>query len=79
MNGGVDTVFVGPVWLPGRPPQRGAVAVDAGRIVAVGGDEVRALAGPRTDEVDLGGGLLVPGFTRRARAPGAGWSGADAV
>lgn len=63
MNGGVDTVFVGPVWLPGRPPQRGAVAVDAGRIVAVGGDEVRALAGPRTDEVDLGGGLLVPGFT----------------
>ena len=39
-----------------------AVAVAAGRIVAVGGAEVRELAGPRTELVDLNGGLLVPGF-----------------
>ncbi len=39
-----------------------AVAVDAGRVVAVGHDEVLDLAGPRTERVDLRGRLLVPGF-----------------
>ena len=39
-----------------------AVAVDAGRIVAVGHDEVLDLAGPGTEHVDLRGRLLVPGF-----------------
>ncbi|HWO71191.1 MAG TPA: amidohydrolase family protein [Actinomycetota bacterium] len=40
-----------------------AVAVRAGRIVAVGGDdEVRGLVGPRTEVVDLRGRMLLPGF-----------------
>ncbi|WP_434810868.1 amidohydrolase [Microbacterium sp. bgisy189] len=39
-----------------------AVAVSGGRIVAVGGDEVRELIGPRTEVVDLAGRMLVPGF-----------------
>lgn len=39
-----------------------AVAVVGERIVAVGGDEVRELIGPRTEVVDLSGRLLVPGF-----------------
>ncbi|MFF2963065.1 amidohydrolase [Streptomyces sp. NPDC057963] len=38
------------------------VAVTGGRITAVGHDEVRELAGPRTEVVDLAGRLLVPGF-----------------
>ncbi|HKA13744.1 MAG TPA: amidohydrolase [Myxococcota bacterium] len=40
-----------------------AVAVRDGRIAYVGDDAgARALAGPRTAIVDLGGGMLVPGF-----------------
>lgn len=40
-----------------------AVAIRDGRFVAVGGtDEVRALAGPRTRQVALGGRAVVPGF-----------------
>ncbi|MEU0567407.1 amidohydrolase [Nonomuraea sp. NPDC005983] len=40
-----------------------AVAVHDGRIVAVGGDEqVRAMAGPATEVVDLAGRALLPGF-----------------
>jgi predicted amidohydrolase YtcJ len=38
------------------------VAVRDGRIVAVGGHEVRDLVGRGTTVVDLAGGLLVPGF-----------------
>ncbi|MBA2715643.1 MAG: amidohydrolase [Propionibacteriales bacterium] len=45
-----------------RTPAPTTVAVAAGRIVAVGGDRVRELAGAATDVVDLAGGLLVPGF-----------------
>ncbi|QNN54500.1 amidohydrolase [Nocardioides mesophilus] len=44
---------------------QGAVLVDGDRVVAVGDpDEVRAEAGAsgRAEEVDLGGGLLTPGF-----------------
>lgn len=44
-------------------PMAQAVAVERGRIVAVGGDdEVRALAGPDTRLVDLGGGHGLPGL-----------------
>ena len=44
-------------------PSASAVAVAGGRIAAVGGDaEIRALAGPATDDVDLRGGMVVPGF-----------------
>ena len=40
-----------------------AVAVERGRIVAVGSDsEISEHIGPVTDVVDLGGRLLVPGF-----------------
>src|SRR5690242_13321436 len=38
------------------------LAIGRGRILAVGGDEVRDLAGPRTETVDLDGRLLLPGF-----------------
>ena len=39
-----------------------ALAVRGGRIVAVGHEEVRELAGPRTEHVDLRGRPLLPGF-----------------
>ncbi|WP_431779899.1 amidohydrolase [Microbacterium aurantiacum] len=53
----------GPVFTADTVRSRAhAVAVSGGRIVAVGGDEVRDLIGPRTEVVDLGGRLLVPGF-----------------
>lgn len=59
-----DLVFHGgPVFTADTVRSRAhAVAVSGGRIVAVGGDEVRDLIGPRTEAVDLGGRLLVPGF-----------------
>jgi predicted amidohydrolase YtcJ len=60
-----DLLFVGGRVFSGhgRPAEPGAVAVSGGRIVAVGSDgDVRALAGPATEVVDIGGGLLTPGF-----------------
>jgi len=39
-----------------------SVAVSGGRIVAVGGDDVRDLVGPSTEVVDLRGRMLTPGF-----------------
>ncbi len=61
----VDTIFVGgSVFTAGMTTSApGAVAVACGRIVALGSDdELRALAGAKTEVVDLAGGLLVPGF-----------------
>ncbi|WP_433291209.1 amidohydrolase [Actinoplanes sp. CA-030573] len=56
-----DLVFHGgPVFTSGER-HRTEVAVRDGRIVALG-DAVRAQVGPRTDVVDLGGRLLLPGF-----------------
>ncbi|MGZ8650650.1 MAG: amidohydrolase [Actinomycetota bacterium] len=51
-----------------------AVAVKAGRIVAVGGeDEVRSWNGPRTEVVDLAGRMLLPGFQdAHIHPPGSG-------
>ena len=43
-------------------PFASAVAVRAGRIAAVGGDEVAGLAGPATRVIDAGGRTLLPGF-----------------
>ena len=43
-------------------PFASAVAVRGGRIAAVGGDEVAALAGPGCRVVDAGGRTLSPGF-----------------
>ncbi|MEV6300212.1 amidohydrolase [Actinoplanes sp. NPDC051861] len=53
----------GPVFT--ADPARGhatTVAVRDGRILAVGADQVRDLAGPGTETVDLRGRLLLPGF-----------------
>ncbi|GLW46654.1 amidohydrolase [Streptomyces sp. NBRC 14336] len=57
-----DLLFTGgPVLTPeGRTAT--AVAVTGGRITAVGHDEVRELAGPGTEVVELDGRLLLPGF-----------------
>lgn len=59
-----DLVFAGgPVFVANTVRSRAtAVAVTNGRIVAVGGDDVRELIGPRTEVVDLAGRMLVPGF-----------------
>jgi predicted amidohydrolase YtcJ len=46
----------------GRPVAQ-AVAIRAGRLLAVGGnEEVRRLAGPRTHQIDLHGRTVVPGL-----------------
>ncbi|MGW5281028.1 amidohydrolase [Streptomyces collinus] len=57
-----DLLFTGgPVLTPeGRTAT--AVAVTGDRVTAVGHDELRELAGPRTEVVDLAGRLLLPGF-----------------
>ena len=43
-------------------PKATAVAIRDGRFVAVGGDEIRALAGATTRIEDLGGASVVPGL-----------------
>jgi predicted amidohydrolase YtcJ len=61
--GAADTIFVGGSVLRGATSRRGALAVGAGRIVLVGSDDdVRAVAGPATEVVDVAGGLVTPGF-----------------
>jgi predicted amidohydrolase YtcJ len=64
VNEHVDLLFAGgPVFGVSRDHrEHTAAAVRAGRIVAVG-DAALDAAGARTRVVDLGGGLLVPGFT----------------
>jgi predicted amidohydrolase YtcJ len=59
-----DLLFVGgPVFTAEPTTSRAtAVAVRAGRVLAVGGAELTELAGPRTEIVDLRGRLLLPGF-----------------
>ena len=64
-SGDADLVFVGGriygTSSTGRPPD--AVAVRHGRIAAVGGrEDIRSLIGRRTEIVNLGGGMLLPGF-----------------
>lgn len=58
-------VHGGPIWTmdPARPEVE-AVAAAGGRVLAVGGlAELAGLRGPGTIEVDLAGGLAVPGLT----------------
>jgi len=57
-----DLIFAGGPVFTGGHGDATALAVRGGRIVAVGGDEVRDLAGPATETVDLHGRLLIPGF-----------------
>jgi predicted amidohydrolase YtcJ len=63
MTAPADLLFTnGPVYDPGRSSSRpDSLAVRGGAIVARG-EAARALAGPGTREVDLRGGLLLPGF-----------------
>jgi predicted amidohydrolase YtcJ len=64
-RGQVDLVLVGGAVVTMDAARRTAtaVAVRAGRIVAVGTDrEVEALAGPRTRRIALAGRTLLPGF-----------------
>ena len=60
-----DLLFTGgPVGIPGGPAgdHPTALAVRDGRILAVGGAEVRDTAGPATEVVELRGRRLLPGF-----------------
>ena len=59
-----DLVFTGgPIFTANTVRSRAtAVAVRDGRIVAVGGDAVHELVGPKTELIDLRGRMLVPGF-----------------
>ncbi len=59
-----DLVFTGgPVFTSDAiRRQVSSVAVTGGHVVAVGHDEVKELIGTRTEVVDLGGRMLVPGF-----------------
>ncbi len=55
----------GSVFVPhtqGEAGRHTTVAVSGGRITAVGGDDLRESAGPRTEVVDVHGGLVAPGF-----------------
>jgi predicted amidohydrolase YtcJ len=63
VSSAADLLFAGGAVFGVSPDHRvpSAVAVRAGRVLAVGTD-AEALRGPATEVVDLGGGLLVPGF-----------------
>jgi predicted amidohydrolase YtcJ len=52
------------VWtVDAQKPDAEAVAVRAGKILAVGSNaDIDRLAGPKTEVIDVGGKLLVPGF-----------------
>ncbi len=59
----LDLVITGGrVFDPDSDQRHTTVAVSRGRIIAVGGDEVRDLIGPSTEVVDAAGGLVLPGF-----------------
>lgn len=59
-----DLIFTGgPVFTANTVRSRArTVAVAGGRIIAVGGDELGDLVGPRTEIVNLEGRMLLPGF-----------------
>jgi predicted amidohydrolase YtcJ len=61
----VDTIFLGGdiLTMDDARPRAEALAVDDGRIVAIGGEEeIRALGRWTTEVVDLGGATLMPGL-----------------
>lgn len=57
---GADLIFVGPALLPDGS-RTGAVAVRHGRIIALGEDALSCRGAP-TELVEIGTGLLIPGF-----------------
>ena len=67
------------LWSAGSvPPGADAVAVGAGRILAVGSSAaLEALAGPRTEMIDAGGATVTPGITD-AHIHLVAWARADA-
>src|SRR6266550_378347 len=57
-----DTILLnGKVVVYDAPPAQ-ALAVRDGKIVAIGSDDIRALAGPSTRVIDLGGRTVIPGL-----------------
>src|SRR5689334_2160364 len=57
-----DTILInGKVVVYDAPPAH-ALAVRDGRIVAIGSDDIRALAGSSTRVIDLGGRTVIPGL-----------------
>ncbi len=61
----VDTIFIGGdiLTMDEARPRVEALAVDSGRIFAIGSEEeIRSLAGWRTRTVDLEGRTLMPGL-----------------
>ena len=63
-NEAPDAVFLnGDIYTQAKPARAQALAVRAGRIVAVGSNEdIQKLKGSRTQVVDLGGHFVMPGF-----------------
>ena len=61
---GVDRIIVGKVWTADSAhPEAQAIAVAGDSIVAVGDSAtVLKLAGPNTERIDAGTGLVMPGF-----------------
>lgn len=58
-----DLILRDAAVLKGPRPTPGGVAIEAGRIVAVGDEqEVRKHSGPQTEHINCGNGLLTPGF-----------------
>jgi len=50
--------------LSAAAPRVSALAISGGRIIAIGGDgEVAAFRAPQTEEIDLGGRVVIPGLT----------------
>jgi predicted amidohydrolase YtcJ len=64
VTGTADQIFMGGRIFCADPvrPFATALAVSGGRIIAIGHDEIRDLAGPSTQIHELAGGLIVPGF-----------------
>ena len=62
-SGGAEVIILGRVRTQSADlPVAQAIAVTNGMIAAVGGEEVLELRGPRTELIDLGDGVLMPGF-----------------
>lgn len=61
---GVDRIIVGKVWTgDAANPEAHAIAIVGDSIVAVGDSTtVLKLAGPNTERIEAGGGLVMPGF-----------------
>jgi predicted amidohydrolase YtcJ len=58
--------------VDGAMPRAQAFAVRAGRFVAVGGNEIKSLAGKKTQAYDAKGMMVVPGFIDTHNHAGAG-------